>query len=130
MNKFAVGLVLSGALTAITSPVWMPLYHGSSVAEAAVTEVVPTDAVVEATPTTTEAEDAQCVEDGIELGYSCERFHEALSYANQVDADKAAGRESYGEYQARQQQREDDLAYCAENRSDWSCSEGQYAGQY
>jgi hypothetical protein len=125
MNKFAIGLVLTGALTALTSPAWMPLHHNSTVAE-----VVPTDTVVEATPTTTEAEDAQCVKEGVELGYSCERFHEALSYASQVDADRAAGRESHGEYQARQQQREADLAYCAENRSDWSCSEGQYAGQY
>jgi phosphoserine phosphatase len=35
MNKFAVGLVLSGALTAITSPVWMPLYNAMPTSEVA-----------------------------------------------------------------------------------------------
>ena len=39
-------------------------------------------------------------------------------------------RDTYSDFSARQEQRKADLEYCAKNRTDWSCSEGQYQGQY
>lgn len=36
----------------------------------------------------------------------------------------------YGDYLESQRQRKNDLAYCRQNPEDWSCTDGQYRGQY
>jgi hypothetical protein len=59
--------------------------------------------------------------------YELVRSGQPVEGINYFDNDE---RESYGEYLAKQNQRKADLAYCAKNRGDWSCSEGQYRGQY
>lgn len=38
--------------------------------------------------------------------------------------------DSYSAFLDRQAQRRNDLAYCRQNPSDWSCTDGQYRGQY
>lgn len=42
----------------------------------------------------------------------------------------ASHEDTYRDFLARQQQRQADLEYCAKHRTDWSCTDGQYAGQY
>jgi hypothetical protein len=38
--------------------------------------------------------------------------------------------DNYSNFLDRQQQHKANLEYCAKNRTDWSCTDGQYAGQY
>ncbi len=121
------GAVVSVALNPRSTPAALTDDWRGKVSQAAPEELAKQPKLAQPTLTPQEAE---CVKEGLELGVVCDRYHEALGYANQVDADRASGRESYSDSLARGEQRKADLAYCAENRSDWSCSEGQYAGQY
>jgi membrane protein involved in colicin uptake len=67
---------------------------------------------------------ARCAKDDVGA-VLCDRYLEALG---QIEDSQRHG--SYGAHLDRQAQRNNDLAYCRENPSDWSCTEGQYRGQY
>lgn len=67
---------------------------------------------------------AQCAKDNVEAAI-CDRYLEALA---QIE-DSQNG-DSYRDHLDRQAQRDNDLAYCRQNPADWSCTDGQYRGQY
>jgi hypothetical protein len=68
----------------------------------------------------------ECDEAGL-AGEQCRRYWEIR---RQQTLDSINSRESYRDFLARVEQRKADLEYCAKNRTDWSCTDGQYAGQY
>jgi hypothetical protein len=67
---------------------------------------------------------ARCAKDDVGADL-CDRYLEALGQIEDSQRD-----DSYGAHLDRQAQRNNDLAYCRENPSDWSCTDGQYRGQY
>ncbi len=81
-------------------------------------------AAVKAEEAAAEARLAKCAKDDVEAAI-CDRYLEALA---QIE-DQSQG-DSYGQFLDRQAQRNNDLAYCRQNPSDWSCTDGQYRGQY
>jgi hypothetical protein len=119
IGKALVGGTLSFFAFSVPAALTVPQTHSRVAnipAEKPVAKVAPTPAEPTLTP---EQEFAKAMEAEASAAY--DRLHSGAA---------APSNDTYRDFLSRQQQRKADLEYCAKNRTDWSCTDGQYAGQY
>jgi hypothetical protein len=145
MNKGALKLALAGAVvgvcglvanvTSLSEPGGAAFRNQPAVAPAALATPAPVDApapTVTAPVSLSGEQQAFCKKHEVKVE-NCANIYELVQSGQPVEGINHfdnGERDSYSDFRARQQQRQDALAYCAKNRGDWSCSEGQYRGQY